>query len=110
MVLTDSLKKVHLLEQGYWVPVLRHSKFGFIDHRGMEMLPSQFERIAPEYLCGNIRVDYLGVEDVMISREGHWIGKGPLLEGFDLGSGFLKLNSSNCIWVIIKSCLSLSDK
>ena len=109
MVLPDSLRKVHLLEQGFWVPVLRRGKFGFIDQQGKEMLSPQFESISQEYLCGNIREDYLRVEDGLISRDGHWIAKGPLLDVSDAGSGFLKINSGNCLRLIHKSGLLLSD-
>ena len=110
MVLTDSLKKVHLLEQGFWVSVLRHGKFGFIDHRGVEMLSPQFESISPEYLCGDIREDFLRVDDGIISRDRHWIMKGSLLDVSDVGSGFLKINSGTCIRLVHKSGLAFSDQ
>ena len=107
MVLTDSLKKVQRDEQGYWVPVLRNGKFGFMDQHGNETVSLQFENLLPEYLCGNIREDYLVGGEGVMSRSGEWIFKGQVKEVRDAGSGFLKIDLGNCINILHKSGFAL---
>jgi hypothetical protein len=109
LVLNDSLLTAKKSEQGYWVPVLRNGKFGFIDQHGTEMISPQFASVLPEYLCGNVKDDHLVVGGGIIGRNGQWIFKGPIREAVDIGSGYLKINSGDCIHVVHKSGFSFPD-
>ena len=107
MDLTDSLRKVQGDEEGYWVPVLRNGKFGFMDQHGKETVGPQFDSLLPEYLCGNIKEDYLVVGEGVMSRSGNWIFKGQVREVRDAGSGFLKIAQGDCINILHKSGFAL---
>jgi hypothetical protein len=100
---TDSLTTIQQLEKGYWVPVLRNGKFGFIDRFGTETIPPRFDSIRKEYTCGNLRTDYFVVSGGIVSRTGRWILKGTVGEVQDMGSGFLKVSRTNCVRVLHKS-------
>lgn len=108
-ILSDSLKKVQAADQGYWVPILRSGKFGFINHLGTETIAPQFDNLRPEYLCGNIKSDYLVMNEGIISRGGQWIVRTPVVEALDLGAGFLKVNTGKCIQAVHKSGFHVTD-
>ncbi len=107
LVLSDSLKKVQRDEQGYWVPVLRNGKFGFMDQNGNETVSPKFDNLLSEYLCGNLKQDYLVVGEGVMSRSGNWIFRGQVKEVRDVGSGFLKINLGDCINILHKSGFAL---
>ncbi len=103
MTLNDSLLNVQRLDQGYWIPVLRKGKFGFINHAGEEVMAPRFDRIDTEYICGNVKDDCLRVEDGIMSRNGQWITRGPVLDWSDVGAGFLRINTGACVQLVHKS-------
>ena len=107
-VLSDSLKEVRHLDNGYWVPVLRNGKFGFINQSGNETISPKFDSVKQEYVCGNIRTDFLVVTGGIINRAGYWIIKDHIREVQDIGAGFLKIVTENCRYVVHKSALGLS--
>lgn len=107
MELNDSLARVNELEKGYWVPVLKGEKFGFMDESGKETLVPQFDFIFEEYLCGEIRTDFLITSAGIVGRGGKTIFKGLIEEVADLGLGFLKVKDSVCVHVVHKSGYTL---
>ncbi len=107
--LNDSLKQINLLEKGYWVPVLKNGKFGFMDQYGKETLTPQFEIIHADYTCGEIRTDFVITSEGIISRSGEVIYKQMPEEVIELGLGFLKVQDSSCVHVVHKSGFTLNS-
>jgi hypothetical protein len=107
--LSDSLKEVQRQEKGYWVPVLRNGKFGFMDQNGVETIKPVLDSIRSDYLCGNIHADYLTVAGGIINRAGNWIIKGSLRDVQDIGIGFLKITRGECNYAVHKSGWSVSE-
>jgi hypothetical protein len=103
---SDSLRKIERQERGYWVPVLKNGKFGFMDQYGVETVRPQFDSVHQDYPCGNIRTDYLSVAGGIINRAGKWIVHDAIADVQDLGSGFLKITKSECHYSVHKSGVS----
>lgn len=103
VVLTDSLEKVIASNQGYLVPFLKKGKFGFMNAMGFEVIPPAFDELPEDYVCGNITDDLLVFNDRVVNRMGTTIVSGSIEEVDDLGSGFLKIKSGECLKVIHKS-------
>ncbi len=109
MTLTDSLNTIRILEKGYWVPVLKNEKFGFMDENGKEIIAPRFDIIYDDYKCGEIRTDYLITSDGIFSRSEELIFRGLIEEVTELGLGFLKVQDSTCFHVIHKSGFKLNS-
>ncbi len=107
--LMDSLKHVNSLEKGYWVPVMKNEKFGFMDQYGTETMAPRFDIIYEDYKCGEIRTDYVITSEGIISRGGVIIYKGLMEDVFDMGFGFLKVQDSSCLQIIHKSGFKLNS-
>ena len=107
--LTDSLKRISVLEKGYWVPVMKNEKFGFMDQDGKETIAPRFDFIYDEYKCGEIRTDYVITSDGIFSRSEELIFKGITEEVIELGLGFLKVQDSTCFHVVHKSGFKLNS-
>ena len=99
----DSLTQVSRLEKGYWVPFLREHQFGFMDEEGNEMITPRYADVANDYLCGDVRTDYLIVEGGIAGRNGARIYQGADEDVEDMGFGFLKIKEKNGLRVIHKS-------
>ncbi len=108
MAVRDSLARVQELDKGFWVPILKNEKFGFMDETGKEMIAPRFDFIYDEYKCGDIRTDFLITSEGIISRGGKTIFKGITEEVIDLGLGFLKVQDSVCIHIVHKSGYQLN--
>jgi len=109
-ILSDSLRRVAMLEEAYWVPFLRNGKFGFMDENGKETMPAQFENISMDYLCGNVTNDYLVTSEGIVSRSGKLLLEGKVNDVEDLGFGILWVELAACNQVIHKSGFAvLSD-
>ncbi len=109
IVTNDSLQATAKLKKGYWVPILKGDKFGFINQEGVEQLAPQFDGLDDAYACGNITTDYLITSAGLFSRSGKLIldTKAEAIE--DLGLGFLKVKSTDCWRVVHESGFSLID-
>ncbi len=99
-LLTDSLKKIMELNQLVWAPIYKNGKYGFIDSRGEEKLPLQFEKIEDNYKCG-VSDDVLITNMGLIGRNGKSLSTSTVVK--DLGYGFLKVGDSTCAQVLHKS-------
>lgn|GEM_PF-372958 len=108
LLLNDSLRRIRSLNANYLVPVLKDGRFAFMDKTGREILAPHATRIPQEYNCGNITDDVLIVEDRLIARDGTPILRDSLPEMEDLGSGFLKLASPNCLRIVHKSGFTIN--
>jgi outer membrane protein assembly factor BamD (BamD/ComL family) len=100
--LNDSLRKVILLNESYWAPILDKGKFGFINSSGDIAFAPRFETIEERYLCGSIFDDVLFTNEGLISRNGRLIFAHSSIQK-SLGFGFYKVGDSTCIKVIHKS-------
>ncbi len=85
---TDSLSK-EKEPTGYWVPVIKSGKYGFINEQGKEVISPRFEDIPEGYRCGEITDHYLVTSRGLLARNGHLVWKGRVKEFDDLGLGFL---------------------
>ncbi len=102
-LLTDSLRRVRMLEQSYLVPFYREGKLGMMDAQGSEVLAPFADELSKDYLCGNVTEDVVISSDMMITRNGKILFEGHLDEAEDLGWGFLSVTRAGCISVIHKS-------
>ncbi|HZX74831.1 MAG TPA: WG repeat-containing protein, partial [Cyclobacteriaceae bacterium] len=105
---TDSLRQASILEKGYWVPIMVHDRFGFMDNQGHEVIAPQFTSISQEYICGDVRTDYLIVENGIIGRNGKWIFHGKVEDAEDMGSGFLRVGKEDSLYLVHKSGFTLT--
>jgi hypothetical protein len=109
LILTDSLEKILAVNQGYLVPFLKRDKFGFMNNQGFEVIPPSLENLPEQYSCGNISDDVLVLADRVISRNGFVIYRGETTSVEDLGTGFLRIQTDDCIRVIHKSGFELDS-
>ena len=109
MSLNDSLMQINMLEKGYWVPVMKNEKFGFMDQDGKETITPRFDIIYDEYKCGEIRTDYVITSDGIFSRSEELIFKGITEDVTELGLGFLKVQDSTCFHIVHKSGFKLTS-
>jgi len=108
MIFSDSLNTIKILERGYWVPVMKNEKFGFMNEEGKETIAPRFDIIYDEYKCGEIRTDYVITSDGIFSRGEDLIFSGLTEEVSELGLGFLKVQDSTCLHLTHKSGFKLS--
>jgi hypothetical protein len=88
---SDSLKRVADLDQDFLIPVLKNSRFGFMNSRGQTVIPFQSETLLEDYRCGNISEDVLILNGKLTGRSGQIIVPDSVMEVEDLGIGFLKV-------------------
>ncbi len=105
----DSLKHIQALEKHYLVPILHQGLVGFMNDIGEEIIQPQSPEIADDYRCGNITEDVLVLSNKISSRSGSIIYSGVVDAITDLGSGFLKIETNNCVKVIHKSGFMVGD-
>lgn len=99
----DSLQQALALEQGYWVAIMKNGKFGFMDQQGREVIAPQYHSVDEEYICGDIRTDFLITSEGVIARNGKNIFEGKPESVINLGFGFLKVTDSVCAHIVHKS-------
>lgn len=104
----DSLRHALALEQGYWVAIMKNGKFGFMDQQGREVIAPQYNSVDEEYLCGDVRADFLITSEGIITRNEKVIFKGRPKSVINLGFGFLKVTDSVCLYVVHKSGFRLN--
>lgn len=85
---TDSLRKERE-PAGYWVPVYKSGKYGFINEQGKEVISPRFEDIPEGYRCGEIADPFVVTSRGLLARNGHLVWKGRVKDFDDLGLGFL---------------------
>jgi len=93
--LSDSLAHIIELNKSYWVPFIKSERYGFMNAAGVETIAPTYEDISPDYLCGDIRADYLITSKGIISRNQKFIFEGKVKEVKDLNDGFLWINHSS---------------
>lgn len=103
LILSDSVRQVLVDDDSYWVPVLKNGKFGFMDSDGKEKIKPQFEEIDNDYLCGNIREDFLVTSHGVVSRSNKLLIEGEVESVDDLGYGILMVDLKDCRRLIHKS-------
>jgi WG containing repeat len=100
---SDSLKKIIELDKSYWVPFTKSGHYGFMNASGTEKIAPNYKDIFPDYLCGNIQLDYLITSEGIIARNEKMLYKGIVHEVKDLGSGFLKIRTNASQLLLHKS-------
>ena len=103
----DSLVRSAMLDTIPLLTIYEGDAYGFINYSGKEIYPPRYQRVAEEYLCGEIRSDYLlvseGGEPIIINRTGTTIYRGSYELAEDLGSGFLLLHTAKGMTIVHKS-------
>ncbi|HEY5823459.1 MAG TPA: WG repeat-containing protein [Cyclobacteriaceae bacterium] len=109
-LITDSLSQIIELNKSYWVPFLKSGRYGFMNAAGVEKITPTYEDIHPDYLCGDIRTDYLITSKGIISRNEKFIFEGEVKEVKDLNDGFLWITHSSGSVLLHKSGFSLNSE
>lgn len=86
---TDSLRKERDWTSGYWVPVIKNNKYGFINEKGQEVVSARYEEIPEGYRCGEIADRYVVTSRGLLARNGQMVWKGTVKDFDDLGLGFV---------------------
>mgnify|MGYP000058819497 CR=1 FL=1 len=107
--LNDSLNNLLFLNSVYLVPFLSNGKYGFMDKKGAEVIAPVYRSIHPDYLCGYITDEILLLDDGLFARNGSPVFRGAVSDFADLGSGFLKVNTSENVKVIHKGGFVLAE-
>lgn len=100
LILTDSLRAVQILSQGYLVPFLRDDQFGLMNSEGIDVLKNIGNELDPSYLCGNILEDIFIAKYGVVARNGAMVYEGEVEEIEELGSGFLLITSESCMQLV----------
>jgi hypothetical protein len=100
---SDSLKRVRDLDHDFLIPVLKNSRFGFMNGRGQTVIPFRSETLLDDYKCGNISEDVLIINGKLTGRSGHIVVADSVMEVEDLGIGFLKVTTLSQTSVYHKS-------
>lgn len=104
-ILTDSLKRVLLIDKQSWIAIYKNGLFGFMDQTGKEVLAPQFDNLEEDYKCEAVQDDILVLKAGVFSRTGKKLADvGAVVS---LGYGFLKTGNQNCAQVIHKSGLEI---
>lgn len=103
MIMTDSLRKLEQLNEGYLVPFFKNNLFGFMDRHGNEVIPAMSDELNTGYLCGNIVEDILVLSGKLLGRNGAVIFEGNVEELDDIGYGYLKVTAAGCTRIVHKS-------
>lgn len=88
--MTDSLRNLQE-PAGYWVPIIKSGRFGFMNESGREVVPPQFDEIPEGYLCGEIVDRYVVTSRGLLSRNGNLVWSGKINDFDDLGMGYIYL-------------------
>lgn len=106
-ILTDSLRQIRALEQGYLVPFYRDGKLGFMNAHGKEVVAPFTDELSKDYLCGNVTEDVLVTREKIIARNGTVIFRGEIDEVEDMGYGFLAVHRKGCLTIVHKSGIEM---
>ena len=106
---TDSLRTIVGLERGYLVPFLHGGRFGFMNHKGVEISGTGTDEISNEYRCGDISVDVIALPQRLIALNGTTIHNRPVESFEDLGSGFILIVEDSCSRLLHKTGFTVGD-
>lgn len=104
-LVTDSIRTVQALEQGYLVPFLRGGLYGFMNAQGVEIIEPFASEMDTESICGNITEEILIAGDQIRTRNGTVLYRGRASEVDDLDYGFLLIFDDSCGIIMHKSGL-----
>jgi len=107
---TDSLRKERDWTSGYWVPVIKNNKYGFINEHGQEVVSPRFEDIPEGYRCGEIVDRYIVTSRGLLARNGQMVWKGNVKDFDDLGLGYIFLATDSGGVVIHESGFRITSK
>lgn len=100
---SDSLRKEKDFSAGYWVPVIKSGRYGFINEQGKEVISPRYESIPEGYRCGEISDRYLVVSRGLLARNGKMIWTGKVKDYDDLGLGFIYIATDSGGFVLHES-------
>lgn len=109
LVENDSLRRLDLLNKGYWVPFYKNGLYGFMNDDGTEVMAPQFATIDSSYLCGNLTSDFVVTSSGVYSRSGVLLLKKNISKAADLGRGFLSINDGDCRTIVHQSGFQIGD-
>jgi len=101
--MNDSLRSVHQLNASYWVPFMASGSFGFMDSNGDVKISASLQNINEDYLCGDVRDDYISTTDGVYGRNQNIIYKGDVTSAEDIGKGFIRIKSGEQLLILHKS-------
>ncbi len=96
-LISDSLRHIISLEERPLVLTYEQGRFGFMDDKGIEVLPHRFHKVKEAYHCSTINDAYLEAGDerlLPISRNGDAILKQAYDKLTDMGVGLLRFERS----------------
>jgi hypothetical protein len=88
--MTDSLRSLRE-PTGYWVPIIKAGRYGFMNESGKEVVAPQFDDIPEGYRCGEITDRYVVTSRGLLARNGRLIWRGKVNDYEDIGLGFIYL-------------------
>jgi len=101
---TDSLRRESAQGvDGYWVPVIKSGKYGFMNEHGKEVISPRFRNIPEGYLCGEITDRYLVTSAGLLARNGKMVWNGRVKDFDDLGLGYVYVATDSGGFVIHES-------
>lgn len=107
---SDSLRKERDWSGGYWVPVIKNDKYGFINEQGKEVISPRFENIPEGYRCGEITDRYLVTSRGLLARNGNMVWRGRIKDFDDLGLGYIFIATDSGGVVLHESGFRITDK
>ncbi len=103
----DSLIHIANVDQGYVIPIYEMGKYGFIKEDGNKLIDFTYTDVNENYLCGNVREDYLEVWDnvlhMLVSRLGSPFYKDSFESAKDIGCGLVRLEKNGRFGILHKS-------
>lgn len=109
----DSLRQSSRLDSIPLLTIYENEAYGFINYSGQEVYPPSYQEVYEDYLCGEIRSDYLlvsvGEQSRIINRTGATIYEGEYNYVEDLGSGYLLVDTDRQLSIIHKSGMLILD-
>ncbi|MEQ9300355.1 MAG: WG repeat-containing protein, partial [Cyclobacteriaceae bacterium] len=103
----DSLTRSSQLDGIPLLTIYEDEAYGFINYTGQEIYPPKYQTVYEDYLCGEIRSDYLLVSNEglpkIINRTGTTIYMGDYSTVEDLGAGYLLVSTDTELIVVHKS-------
>lgn len=108
-VLNDSIRNMQELEKYILVPFFKNGSYGFMNEHGKEIIKPVFVEMPDEYLCGDITDKLIVVGNRILARNGTVLFRGVIQKIEDIGGGFIKVITPECVKVIHYSGFNLGE-
>ncbi len=108
-VMNDSIRNMQELEKYLLIPFFKNGRYGFMNEHGKEIIKPVFDEIPDSYLCGDITDKLIVVGNSIIARNGAVLFRGVIQKVEDIGGGFIKVITPDCVKVIHFSGFNLNQ-